>query len=156
MGSGVRSGAGVVRDGVRGAFMGGVRVRGQVRGGGRIRGQVRSGVGSGSGVSSWAGSGVRSGAGSGVWSGVRSAHAGGSGTHVGAEVEELVELARPVQVRLPGQRDVGQVLLDGQDVATPAAAHARTRQHHFPARYPQILSVDRYQTLSRDLVLVNR
>ena len=43
------------------------------------------------------------------------------GTYIGAEVEEFIELPCSVQVRLPGQRDVGQVLLDGQDVATPAA-----------------------------------
>ena len=42
------------------------------------------------------------------------------GTYIWAEVEKFIELPCSVQVRLPGQCDVRQVLLDGQDVATPA------------------------------------
>ena len=39
-------------------------------------------------------------------------------THVGLEVQELVVLARTVEVRLATVGDVGETLLDGHDVAT--------------------------------------
>ena len=45
---------------------------------------------------------------------------------VDLEVEELVVLACVVELRLAAQGHVGQALLDGQDVAAPAATTRQT------------------------------